>query len=199
VCFVLTTQDGKHAFCSRYDFGPWPLLSNITTLPEPAAKVRLAALRKLHGMCNLRRLSSSRLSQRALCLSMTYAGGCDMCVDICASASLRAFAALGSSGAPGFQGNRCQRIPVRRGPADGCAGRARAVLPSRSLPYQARKPEAHEPEACRRRQRQRAPASLIALQPWPGPPPCRVSYTHALARRLPPGRLLFLYQTSAAA
>eukprot|EP00775_Hariotina_reticulata_P013761 gene13761-13880_t len=34
LCFVLVDANGKHAFCSRYDFGPWPLLSGISSLPR---------------------------------------------------------------------------------------------------------------------------------------------------------------------
>ncbi|KAF6266752.1 Ribokinase-like protein [Scenedesmus sp. NREL 46B-D3] len=29
LCFVLVDEAGKHAFCSRYDFGPWPLLGGV--------------------------------------------------------------------------------------------------------------------------------------------------------------------------
>ncbi|KAL4422697.1 hypothetical protein ABPG75_008894 [Micractinium tetrahymenae] len=29
LCFVLVAPDGRHAFCSRFDFGPWPLLSFV--------------------------------------------------------------------------------------------------------------------------------------------------------------------------
>ena len=36
VCFVLVDPDHSHAFCSRYDFGPWPLLQGIPSLPEAA-------------------------------------------------------------------------------------------------------------------------------------------------------------------
>ena len=32
LCFVLTDGFGKHAFCSRYDIGPWPLLPDIGQL-----------------------------------------------------------------------------------------------------------------------------------------------------------------------
>ena len=30
---------GKHAFCSRYDLGPWPLLEGIETLSDNAYQV----------------------------------------------------------------------------------------------------------------------------------------------------------------
>lgn len=40
VCFVLVDQTtSEHAFCSRYDFGPWPLFHSVTSLPEKAKKV----------------------------------------------------------------------------------------------------------------------------------------------------------------
>jgi hypothetical protein len=41
ICFVLVdTESSKHSFCSRYDFGPWPLLSGIQRLPDSALQVR---------------------------------------------------------------------------------------------------------------------------------------------------------------
>lgn len=40
ICFVLVDAASRHAFCSRYDFGPWPLLQGIRTLPEEANTVR---------------------------------------------------------------------------------------------------------------------------------------------------------------
>ena len=39
VCFVLVDPNSRHAFCSRYDFGPWPLLQGIATLPEHSIQV----------------------------------------------------------------------------------------------------------------------------------------------------------------
>lgn len=36
-CFVLTDGAGGHAFCSRYDLGPWPLLSRVDVVDEGAA------------------------------------------------------------------------------------------------------------------------------------------------------------------
>lgn len=36
LCFVLVAPDAAHSFCSRYDFGPWPLLPGVTSLPEAA-------------------------------------------------------------------------------------------------------------------------------------------------------------------
>lgn len=40
ICFVLVDPQSRHAFCSRYDFGPWPLLDGISELPERAQAVR---------------------------------------------------------------------------------------------------------------------------------------------------------------
>ena len=39
LCFVLVGPGQKHAFCSRYDFGPWPLLEGVTALPERVTAV----------------------------------------------------------------------------------------------------------------------------------------------------------------
>ncbi|WIA08996.1 hypothetical protein OEZ85_008410 [Tetradesmus obliquus] len=39
LCFVLVDPDGKHAFCSRYDFGPWPLLGGVSNLPPSVTQV----------------------------------------------------------------------------------------------------------------------------------------------------------------
>ena len=39
LCFVLVGLAQQHAFCSRYDFGPWPLLEGVTALPERVAAV----------------------------------------------------------------------------------------------------------------------------------------------------------------
>jgi sugar/nucleoside kinase (ribokinase family) len=40
VCFVLVDKEsGEHSFCSRYDFGPWPLFQSVTTLSESVKKV----------------------------------------------------------------------------------------------------------------------------------------------------------------
>lgn len=33
ICFILVDSAGKHHFCSRYDFGPWPLLPGVNALP----------------------------------------------------------------------------------------------------------------------------------------------------------------------
>ncbi|GIL69748.1 hypothetical protein Vretimale_10235 [Volvox reticuliferus] len=43
ICFVLVDPESRHAFCSRYDFGPWPLLGGIRTLPEEATSVLRSA------------------------------------------------------------------------------------------------------------------------------------------------------------
>ncbi|GLC55977.1 hypothetical protein PLESTB_001051100 [Pleodorina starrii] len=39
ICFVLVDAASHHAFCSRYDFGPWPLLAGMRTLPSEATGV----------------------------------------------------------------------------------------------------------------------------------------------------------------
>lgn len=39
VCFVLVDPNSKHAFCSRYDHGPWPLLQGISQLPPNALQM----------------------------------------------------------------------------------------------------------------------------------------------------------------
>ena len=41
LCFVLVNDaTSAHAFCSRYDFGPWPLLPGVDRLPEEVHQVR---------------------------------------------------------------------------------------------------------------------------------------------------------------
>ena len=40
LCFVLVGPHSSHAFCSRYDFGPWPLLEGVTSLPSTVSAVR---------------------------------------------------------------------------------------------------------------------------------------------------------------
>ncbi|KAF5830892.1 sugar/carbohydrate kinase [Dunaliella salina] len=39
ICFVLVDPLGRHAFCSLYDFGPWPLLRGINHLPRRAMEL----------------------------------------------------------------------------------------------------------------------------------------------------------------
>mmetsp|Transcript_17088 Transcript_17088/g.43383 ORF Transcript_17088/g.43383 Transcript_17088/m.43383 type:complete len:456 (+) Transcript_17088:91-1458(+) len=39
LCFVLVDPDARHAFCSRYDFGPWPLLGHVKELPESSMQL----------------------------------------------------------------------------------------------------------------------------------------------------------------
>ena len=41
-CFVLTDGAGGHAFCSRYDLGPWPLLADLGREAERAAATALS-------------------------------------------------------------------------------------------------------------------------------------------------------------
>lgn len=38
LCFVFTDGVGGHAFCSRYDLGPWPLLADVQDVDDAAAK-----------------------------------------------------------------------------------------------------------------------------------------------------------------
>ena len=37
-CHVLSDGEGGHAFCSRYDLGPWPLLSEVRGVDDDAAR-----------------------------------------------------------------------------------------------------------------------------------------------------------------
>ena len=39
LCFVLVGPAFAHAFCSRYDFGPWPLLPGVAALPPAVLQV----------------------------------------------------------------------------------------------------------------------------------------------------------------
>lgn len=39
LCFVLVDSTASHAFCSRYDFGPWPLLPGVHSLTPAALQV----------------------------------------------------------------------------------------------------------------------------------------------------------------
>lgn len=39
LCFVLIDSLSAHAFCSRYDFGPWPLLPGVDCLPADVHRV----------------------------------------------------------------------------------------------------------------------------------------------------------------
>ena len=34
LCFVLVASNAQHTFCSRYDFGPWPLFASVEKLPD---------------------------------------------------------------------------------------------------------------------------------------------------------------------
>ncbi|OUS48737.1 Ribokinase-like protein [Ostreococcus tauri] len=36
ICFVLSDGDGGHAFCSRYDLGPWPLMRDVGDVSNDA-------------------------------------------------------------------------------------------------------------------------------------------------------------------
>ena len=48
ICFVLVDPAGKHHFCSRYDFGPWPLLPGVNALPEGVLTVISPSKRTMH-------------------------------------------------------------------------------------------------------------------------------------------------------
>ena len=50
ICFVLIDPAGRHSFCSRYDFGPWPLLAGITSLPDSALAVGCWLVASLQGV-----------------------------------------------------------------------------------------------------------------------------------------------------
>ena len=39
LCFVLVAPNSQHSFCSRYDFGPWPLLSFVKQLSPGVERV----------------------------------------------------------------------------------------------------------------------------------------------------------------
>ena len=55
LCFVLMGPAAAHAFCSRYDFGPWPLLPGVDCLPADVHRVCSADLLALkdHSMAAL--------------------------------------------------------------------------------------------------------------------------------------------------
>lgn len=39
LCFVLVGPASGHAFCSAYDFGPWPLLAGVASLQPGVLEV----------------------------------------------------------------------------------------------------------------------------------------------------------------
>ncbi len=45
LCFVLVGASA-HAFCSRYDFGPWPLLPGVAALPPAVLQARILPCRQ---------------------------------------------------------------------------------------------------------------------------------------------------------
>ena len=49
ICFVLVNSQGQHQFCSRYDFGPWPLLAGVDSLPPGVLKVITVSLFSLQA------------------------------------------------------------------------------------------------------------------------------------------------------
>ena len=65
LCFVLTARRTvEHAFCSAYDFGPWPLLPNVSELEAPVLQVCNPGIAVIHragvshcstckGRCNM--------------------------------------------------------------------------------------------------------------------------------------------------
>lgn len=48
LCFVLVAPRSAHAFCSAYDFGPWPLLAGVASLQPRVLEVGQFELR-----CNM--------------------------------------------------------------------------------------------------------------------------------------------------
>lgn len=40
LCFVLVAPASAHAFCSAYDFGPWPLLAGVASLQPRVLEVK---------------------------------------------------------------------------------------------------------------------------------------------------------------
>lgn len=67
LCFVLVGPESQHAFTSRYDFGPWPLLSGVTSLQPEVLQVRLSGRLRLRCSCvHARRVSAMRTSDGQL-------------------------------------------------------------------------------------------------------------------------------------
>lgn len=59
VCFVLVDKSASHGFCSRYDFGPWPLLPGVNSLTPTATQVSpwsLAHINSAHDLAALMQL-----------------------------------------------------------------------------------------------------------------------------------------------
>ncbi len=74
LCFVLVDAAGAHAFCSAYDFGPWPLLPGVNALPQPVLEVGHTPL--LSTSCHMRLILllpiwSSRTVSSTLLLSQS--------------------------------------------------------------------------------------------------------------------------------
>lgn len=87
LCFVLIDQAHTHAFCSRYDFGPWPLLPGVDCLPIEVHKVSQPHQCMLHlqllsqMICHLRSNHSlltghSALALRKAFMTLTHARSC---------------------------------------------------------------------------------------------------------------------------
>lgn len=54
LCFVLVNDSSAaHAFCSRYDFGPWPLLPGVERLPNEVHQVRITLGTSKQSACML--------------------------------------------------------------------------------------------------------------------------------------------------
>ena len=68
MCYVLVDSLAGHAFCSRYDMGPWPLLPAISSLSASALQVGgepcLVVLSPIALVCHH---SMAGLHERAAC------------------------------------------------------------------------------------------------------------------------------------
>ncbi len=71
LCFVLVDdRSAAHAFCSRYDFGPWPLLPGVERLPSEVHQVRITPVmsqRPSSLLCCLAVLNILQKSHTAQC------------------------------------------------------------------------------------------------------------------------------------
>ena len=72
LCFVLVGPGSAHAFCSRYDFGPWPLLPGVAALPPAVLQVSLNTRRYMTARC-------SRASVDLPCSTQTFTHWCPAC------------------------------------------------------------------------------------------------------------------------
>lgn len=70
LCFVLVSPSGGHVFCSRYDFGPWPLLQGAVDIPQPVMQVHYAWWTAIHIVATYALSPTQMLQQtRALYLN----------------------------------------------------------------------------------------------------------------------------------